>query len=201
MLHESIIIHAFQRGRLEKYLSLPFLRFHLQRSSGGVCVLLRQSYVANTPTRRFYADADLAYLAYLTREPPLRKPATRPLSVAAVSVSAPPRPLRTDFSPSGGYSCAGPLPCACYTSCCRLGYPGCSVANRASRFRYHVLQFAHFLRSIFCSDNCFAISSPWSVRSVVLLGLQSPVPVGCCQQGALPADHHPKIASPVARGP
>ena len=55
---------------------------------GGYTFLLRHSYVANTPTRRFYADADLAYLVYLTREPPLRKPTTRPLPVAAVSVTA-----------------------------------------------------------------------------------------------------------------
>jgi hypothetical protein len=35
-------------------------------NGGGVlfCFLLRHSHVANTPTRRFYADADLAYLAH-----------------------------------------------------------------------------------------------------------------------------------------
>jgi hypothetical protein len=31
-------------------------------TTGGYTFLLRHSYVANTPTRRFYADADLAYV-------------------------------------------------------------------------------------------------------------------------------------------
>jgi hypothetical protein len=76
-----------------------------------------------------------------------------------------------------GYSYTGPLPCACYTPRYRPGSPGCSV-NRASRFRYHILQFVHFLRSIFCSENNYLwISLQWSVRSVVLAFSAS----GCCQ--------------------
>jgi hypothetical protein len=34
---------------------------HTPGKGGGYTFLLRHSYVANTPTRRFYADADLAY--------------------------------------------------------------------------------------------------------------------------------------------
>jgi hypothetical protein len=37
---------------------------------GGYRFFLRRSYGANTPPRRFCADADLAYLVHLAREPP-----------------------------------------------------------------------------------------------------------------------------------